>query len=140
WKERFPTKSFAGITNLLPRSGPSVHLSRLSSGVWGVPVLPGVTFAERGWERAAHRRWTTLLMALWAVKRILGRECSLFHEVMTPHFNRYRYTPRVAPPSTVTVIPVRNDARLDARKHTRSATSPGSAMRPSGIDAFCSFV
>src|SRR5262244_4522456 len=44
----------------------------------------------------------------------------------------YRYTPRVAPPSTVTHTPVMNEALADTRKHTRSAMSSGVAIRLSG--------
>src|SRR6266508_5315325 len=39
WKERLPTNSFAGITGLLPRSGPKVHSLRVTGGAWGcLPV------------------------------------------------------------------------------------------------------
>src|SRR5882724_3510698 len=69
----------------------------------------------------------------------LAAECSLFHYVMpllgcavSATKIAQRYTPRVMAPSTVMVIPVRYEARSDARKHTTSATSCGSAMRPSG--------
>ena len=46
---------------------------------------------------------------------------------------RYKYTPRLAPPSTVMAIPVMKLARSDARNVTRSATSRGRPMRPKGL-------
>src|SRR5690349_6829321 len=74
WNDRLPTKSFAGIVNLLPRSGPSA-LPPAHSGA--PPGNPSASWTHV--VRPAACRYPN--GGLTACQGNLREECSLFHEI-----------------------------------------------------------
>src|SRR5262245_40062766 len=83
WKERLPTNNFAGITNLLPRSRPSVTLPRLTLRRVGHHTVRYAT-PLRGLTHVHLARSPTLLSAPGPVKRIFRGNVPYFTRLGAP--------------------------------------------------------